>query len=268
MRQPISRLVRAATILVIATALIASSAQYKSRGLLIAVAQAGATHTSLPYRSSASESDFVPRVAPKPIPTVAIPTAQPDLGFVRSNGSKLTLNGALFQFVGLNIYNANSVNNCWYTLGQGPGLDQSLSAIGSGQTVFRAWFFQRLATTGGVRDWSAFDHTLQVAAAHNERVVATLANQWGDCEGPVFYAIQGRALVSVWVPTTRPVRSEQLSGLGRPGCHEVQRQPDHHGMAAHERSRGPAVKGRGMLGHGRGNDGGMGSRHGWLGQKS
>jgi len=62
------------------------------------------------------------------------------------------------------------------------GLVSALGSIGAGQEVFRAWFFQSLATTNGVRVWSAFDHTLAVAKARGVRVIATLANQWGDCE--------------------------------------------------------------------------------------
>jgi endo-1,4-beta-mannosidase len=87
--------------------------------------------------------------------------------------------------MGMNIYNANSTNNCWYTLATGSVLDSSLNAL-PGQNVFRAWFFQQEATFSGVRDWSAFDHTLAVAKAHGERVVATLADQWGACEGGVY----------------------------------------------------------------------------------
>ncbi len=59
-----------------------------------------------------------------------------------------------------------------------------MTAVGSGQEVFRSWFFQALATTNGERDWAAFDHTLAVAAAHGQRVIATLADQWGACEQP------------------------------------------------------------------------------------
>jgi mannan endo-1,4-beta-mannosidase len=86
-----------------------------------------------------------------------------------------------YRFDGLNIYNANSINNCSYTLGSGSGLDTSLTDL-SGGDVFRAWFFQSLATTNGVRDWAPFDHTLSVAAAHGVRVIVTLGNQWGDCD--------------------------------------------------------------------------------------
>jgi endo-1,4-beta-mannosidase len=68
-------------------------------------------------------------------------------------------------------------------MGTGSALDTALTGIGSGSEVFRAWFFQSLATTNGQRDWSAFDHTLAVAKAHGVKVVVTLGNQWGSCEG-------------------------------------------------------------------------------------
>lgn len=117
----------------------------------------------------------------------AAPTAviyEEDFPFVTASGTQLMLDGQPFQFTGFNIFNANSRNNsCWGDLGEGPGLDQGLNAIGPGQTVFRAWFFQSLATTDGQRDWSAFDHTLTVARQHGERVIATLGNDWNDCEG-------------------------------------------------------------------------------------
>ena len=93
------------------------------------------------------------------------------------------LNGSPYRFTGLNIYNANSVDNCWYTLGSGSGLDTSLADIGAGKEAFRAWFFQFEATRNGGRDWSAFDHTLAVARSHGVKVIATLVNQWGECEG-------------------------------------------------------------------------------------
>jgi endo-1,4-beta-mannosidase len=106
-------------------------------------------------------------------------------GFVVRSGTSLFLDGRPFRFTGLNIYNANSLWTCAYPLGEGPDLDASLDAIGPGQTVFRAFFFQRMATTKGKRDWRAFDHTLAVAKAHRERVIVTLTNQWGVCEEPL-----------------------------------------------------------------------------------
>jgi mannan endo-1,4-beta-mannosidase len=120
----------------------------------------------------------MPTASPTPEPTAPPATT----GFVVRCGVGLCLDGHPYVFTGLNIYNANSRNNCWYTLGSGGGLDSSLKSIGAGQEAFRAWFFQRLATTNGARDWSAFDHTLAVATAHGQRVIVTLTNQWGDCE--------------------------------------------------------------------------------------
>ena len=90
-----------------------------------------------------------------------------------------------YRFDGLNIYNANSRGECGEPLASGRNLNDALSAkgIGPGQEVFRAWFFQPLATVEGRRDWSAFDHTLAVARAHGTRVIFVLADQWGHCDG-------------------------------------------------------------------------------------
>ena len=57
-----------------------------------------------------------------------------------------------------------------------------------GKEAFRAWFFQFEATRNGARDWTAFDHTLAVARSRGVKVVATLVNQWGQCEGWSSYA--------------------------------------------------------------------------------
>lgn len=90
------------------------------------------------------------------------------------------LDGQPYQFTGVNIYNANSDGWCWYDMG-GSVLDDALASIGPGKDAFRAWFFQPLATSGGARDWSAFDRTLSIAAAHGKKVIVTLTDQWGEC---------------------------------------------------------------------------------------
>jgi titin len=110
----------------------------------------------------------------------AAPAPEP---FVARSGEQLTLDGQPYRPIGLNIYNANSNGWCWYQM-DGSILDDSLTAIGPGKNAMRSWFFQPLATNGGVRDWSAFDHTLSVAAARGVHVIATLGNQWPDCDGP------------------------------------------------------------------------------------
>src|SRR5439155_23775427 len=103
--------------------------------------------------------------------------------FVTHVGSHLMLNGLPFRFSGINIYNANSDGKtCWYELGS-DGLAGGLSKIGS-QGVFRTWFFQYMATKDGFRDWTVFDRTVSIAAAKGWRIIATLGNQWKDCEGP------------------------------------------------------------------------------------
>jgi alpha-galactosidase len=111
--------------------------------------------------------------------------------FVTRAGNRLMLGDRPYRFTGLNIYNANSLDTCWYGMGNGATLDASLTAIdtgtGGGAKVIRAWFFQRLATADGARNWAAFDHTLAVARAHGFKVVPTLTNQWGDCEQPTGY---------------------------------------------------------------------------------
>lgn len=108
--------------------------------------------------------------------------APPPSPYVTRSGAALTLGGAPFRFTGLNIYNANSTGSCWYDMVSGSTLSDSLTAIGPGKEAMRAWFFQSLATRNGVRDWTAFDHTLAVARSHGVKVIVTLGNQWGDCE--------------------------------------------------------------------------------------
>lgn len=137
--------------------------------------------------SPAPSATAAPTAAPSAIATIAptpVPTVAPSpMGFVTRSATQLFVGTQPYRFTGLNIYNANSRNNCWYSLGNNDDqLAASLSAIGGGQEVFRAWFFQAEATTNGTRDWAAFDHTLAVARAAGERVIPVLANQWGDCE--------------------------------------------------------------------------------------
>jgi endo-1,4-beta-mannosidase len=103
-------------------------------------------------------------------------------GFVTRRGTSLILEGRPYTFTGMNIYNANSVGNCWFSMADRTGLQRALRDIGDGQEVFRAWFFQRLATRGGQRDWRAFDRTLRLARKQGQKVIVVLADQWGACE--------------------------------------------------------------------------------------
>lgn len=131
----------------------------------------------------ASTAAADPRSAAAPV-AAAAPGSTTITGFVTRSGQDLMLNGAPYRFTGLNIYNANSVNNYWYTMGTGDALDQALTDMGPGKNVIRAWFGQWLANpTGKGLDFSVFDHTLAVARAHGYRVIVTLADQdgtWDD----------------------------------------------------------------------------------------
>ncbi len=139
--------------------------------------------TAKPTPSPTPRPTASPTPAPTATPAPTVTPTAPAAGFVGHSGTQFTLGGKPFSFTGFNIYQANSRANCSYTMGTGSALDTALTGIGSGSEVFRAWFFQSLATTNGQRDWSAFDHTLAVAKAHGVKVVVTLGNQWGSCEG-------------------------------------------------------------------------------------
>jgi mannan endo-1,4-beta-mannosidase len=107
---------------------------------------------------------------PAPIATLAPPSGT---GFVVRSGTTLTLAGAPYRFDGLNMYDAVQAP-CWSQ----ESLDQSLTAIGSGQEVARVFAFQRTATTSGARDWRYMDAALATFKAHGVRVIWVLTDQW------------------------------------------------------------------------------------------
>jgi probable HAF family extracellular repeat protein len=102
---------------------------------------------------------------------------------VTRNGTQFQLNGHPYTFTGINIYNINSDGWCGPAMRNGPTLDQALTAIGPGKEVIRGWFFQSMAIdwATGTRDWTAFDHALNVADAHGLKVIPTLTDEWGEC---------------------------------------------------------------------------------------
>lgn len=111
------------------------------------------------------------------------------LQFVTRQGANLFLSGQQYRFTGINMYTTNLRDNCvsGYSGGYdnsvfGNDLTQFANATGGRSKVIRAWFFQRLATTNGARDWRAFDHTLAVARRHGFKVIAVLGDGHGTCE--------------------------------------------------------------------------------------
>lgn len=116
---------------------------------------------------------------PQPTATPTSPSASAPSGFVRASGTQLTLNGAPYRFEGLNVYNVASNGGCV------PYLDPStaLQAIGSGQNVFRFWAFQQFVVDNGSFNWAPFQNVLNAAAAHGERVIMDLTDEWSYCDG-------------------------------------------------------------------------------------
>lgn len=110
------------------------------------------------------------------------PPAPPPSGpvFVGRSGSRLTLAGQPWGFVGMNVYNMSSTGDCWYPMAGTGGLAEAVAA--SGSTVVRGWFYQPMVADGGQIDWGVFDDTLARARSAGVRVVVTLADHWAYCE--------------------------------------------------------------------------------------
>lgn len=106
-------------------------------------------------------------------------------GFLTYDGPRFRLDGETVPLVGVNIYNAASRGNCWYDMRSrlGGTLDRIAEESDGGANVIRVWFFQRLATVDGRRDWTEFDRVLATARARGFKVIPVLTDQWGACEG-------------------------------------------------------------------------------------
>ena len=137
--------------------------------LVVAIGMAPVGHTALPRAAlPGREQGTLPKAESQP--------------FVRASGTRLFLGGLPFLFRGFNLYNINGRGNCGYAI---PDLDAELDEIQPAANVVRGWFFQRLATdpSTGAYDWTAFDETLAALRDHNIKVIATLADEWGACDG-------------------------------------------------------------------------------------
>lgn len=134
-----------------------------------------------------------PKASPTPTPTAqptASPTSTPSpssappqspTGFVQRDGTQLTLNGQPYRFEGMNVYNVASNGGCVPYLNP----DTALQEIGPGQNVFRFWAFQQFVVSNGQFNWAPFDQVLAAAAAHGERVIMDLTDEWDYCDGGV-----------------------------------------------------------------------------------
>jgi mannan endo-1,4-beta-mannosidase len=118
---------------------------------------------------------------PRQAPAISAPAFETPV--VQRSGTVLMLDGQPFRFTGINIYMAASggtPSSCGGELY--PDVGVPLSEMPSG-TVIRFWAFQSFFVAHGSFDWSNFDQVLRIAAAHGDKVIPVLANQYGYCDG-------------------------------------------------------------------------------------
>lgn len=110
-------------------------------------------------------------------------------GFVTHDGPAFSVDGRPTSLVGINVYNAASSGNCWYDARAtfSGALARVRDETGGRADVVRVWFFQRLATKDGARDWTEFDRVLRTAREQGFKVIPVLADQWGACESDSGY---------------------------------------------------------------------------------
>ena len=149
-------------------------------------------------------------------------------GIITRSSTHFLLDGEPYRFTGINIYNAQSDGWCGPAMRYGSTLGDALTSIGPGKGVLRTWFFQGSAIDYDTnqRDWSAFDHTLQVADAHGMKVIATLTDQWGECGTHVSSPDNGIKYEPWYVDGYKQIQAGMLASyrrLGRRGGQPVSR---------------------------------------------
>ncbi len=104
-------------------------------------------------------------------------------GFVTESGTQLYLNGHVWRFTGYDDYTLASTSPGFQCGGarSDSSVDTEMADMAqtSGSAAVRTWFFQAY---GGPNNWSQYDRVLAAAAAHGVKVIATLTNEWLDCE--------------------------------------------------------------------------------------
>ncbi|KAF7343111.1 Carbohydrate-binding module family 1 protein/glycoside hydrolase family 5 protein [Mycena venus] len=140
-----------------------------------------------------------------PTTTTSAPTstasAPAQTGFVKTSGTKFTLNGAPYTLFGENAY--------WLALGgySTTDINKALSDIAaSGATTVRTWGFNEVTSANGIyfHLWSGktatvntgsnglgmLDTVIAAAKAHGLRLIISLTNNWSDYGGMDVYAAQ------------------------------------------------------------------------------
>jgi mannan endo-1,4-beta-mannosidase len=138
--------------------------------------------------TSGAVTDPTPTAAPRPAravvaaATTKLKARNAPSRFVRRRGTSLTLDGRVFRFTGINIYMAASggtPKSCGGELY--PNVGVPLAHLPRG-TVFRFWAFQNFFVSHGTFNWTNLDRVLAIAAAHGDKVIPVLANQYDYCD--------------------------------------------------------------------------------------
>src|SRR6202022_3389142 len=122
-----------------------------------------------------------PRPAPPPTPRPAPPPAD---GIIHSDGSgHLTLNGARYQFTGVNAFELAT----WWGTNSGCGaeiddLDGFFNSL-TPNNVVRFWAFQDFtrSKSTGKRDWGPIDRVVQSAERTHQRLLFVLGARGATC---------------------------------------------------------------------------------------
>jgi hypothetical protein len=136
--------------------------------------------------STATGDVYVPLAPTRILDTRSDPSqvAGETSAFIGRSGTQLTLDAQPYTFTGINIFMAASggtPSSCGGELY--PNVGVALSDMPSG-IVFRFYAFQNFFVSHGAFDWANFDQVLTIAAAHGDRVIPILANQYSECDGP------------------------------------------------------------------------------------
>lgn len=103
---------------------------------------------------------------------------QPAAGFLTIVNKQLSLQGKPVTLIGYQAALPDVTNYCGWTSAQLADAMADMQSNSSANAV-RVWFLQ---SAGGPGNWTAFDAFIAQAKAHNLKIIATLVNQWGDCE--------------------------------------------------------------------------------------
>jgi len=131
----------------------------------------------------AAHGHLVPNTPPTATLAQAQTAVMAQSHVVQRSGTTLNLDGQPFHFTGINIYMAASggtPSSCGGELY--PDVGVPLSDMPNG-IVIRFWAFQNFFVSGNSFNWSNFDQVLKIAAAHGDKVIPVLANQYSYCDG-------------------------------------------------------------------------------------